>query len=252
MHGLNVINEMEGSMDMEDKFRMTIDDNIFWAKRNIVDTIYKNAKLEGISVTFPQTQAIIEGGMVSNVSTTDIQKVLAMRDAWEFMLDTLEYPSNYAYLCKLHELSACDVPAQYRGRLRNIPVKMGGTSWVPQFPIESQIKEELEDINTIENLTERAITAMLWCMRRQMFMDGNKRTAMLFANKLLVSNGLGIISIDENSIQRFGELLIEYYETGNMENIKWYVYDNALSGFDSQEIELDKESQQPSDDECCI
>ncbi len=239
---------------MDDKFNMTIEDNVFWAKRNIVDTIYKNAMLEGIGVTFPQTQAIIEGGIVNDVSSNDIQKVLAMRDAWQFMLDTLDYPANYAYLCKLHEISACDIPVQFRGRLRNIPVKMGGTSWIPQFPIESQVKKELFDLSNIENVTERAITCMLWCMRRQMFMDGNKRTAMLYANKILISNGHGVISIDENNIQKFGELLIDYYETGNMETIKNFVYEYALSGFDSQTIELDEEfeNEQLSDDDQCV
>ena len=45
---------------MENKFRLTVEENIFIAKRNIVDYIWKSANLEGINVTFPQTYAIIE------------------------------------------------------------------------------------------------------------------------------------------------------------------------------------------------
>lgn len=74
---------------MENKFKMTREDNIFWAKRNIVDTIYKNAKLEGINVTFPQTEAIYNGGLISNVSALDVEKVLGMKHAWEFIIDTI-------------------------------------------------------------------------------------------------------------------------------------------------------------------
>lgn len=40
---------------MENKYKIALEDNIFWAKRNIVDTIFKNAKLESINVTFSQT-----------------------------------------------------------------------------------------------------------------------------------------------------------------------------------------------------
>ena len=40
---------------MKNKFNLSIEDNIFIAKRNIIDYIYKSAKLEGIAVTFPQT-----------------------------------------------------------------------------------------------------------------------------------------------------------------------------------------------------
>ena len=45
---------------MKNKFNLTVEENIFIAKRNIVDYIWKSARLEGINVTFPQTYAIIE------------------------------------------------------------------------------------------------------------------------------------------------------------------------------------------------
>lgn len=101
-------------------------------------------------------------------------------------------------LCYLHKLT-CDklVLDQNLGRLRTTPVNIGGTSWKPQIPIESQIKEELEQLINQQNKTktEIAIEVMLWFMRRQMFIDGNKRVGMLFANKIMIDNGCGIITI---------------------------------------------------------
>ena len=86
---------------------------------------------------------------------------------------------------------------QNLGRIKTTPVNIGGTSWKPSFPIESQIKEELEELlnQKDKTKTEIAIEIMLWIMRRQMFIDGNKRVAMLFANKIMIDNGCGIITI---------------------------------------------------------
>ena len=46
---------------MEDKYKMTLEENIFVAKRNIVDSIWKSANLEGIAVTYPQIETIFKG-----------------------------------------------------------------------------------------------------------------------------------------------------------------------------------------------
>lgn len=221
---------------MENKFNMTLEDNIFWAKRNIVDTIYKNAKLEGINITFPQTEAIYNGSTVSDISVNDIEKVLGMKHAWEFIIQTIHEKVTYSYICEIHKLCAVDVPIGLRGKLRNVPVNIGGTKWQPVFPIESQIKEELEEILKVTNPTDCALTIMFWLMRRQMFLDGNKRTAMLLANKILIANGCGIVAIKENDLEEFGKMLIHYYETGEMENIKDFIYQNEISGFDSNNV----------------
>lgn len=85
----------------------------------------------------------------------------------------------------------------YVDKLRTIPVSISGTEWKPDFPIESKIKEELELIlnQDLKSKTEIAIDAMLFIMRKQMFIDGNKRVAMLFGNKIMIDNCCGIITI---------------------------------------------------------
>ena len=73
---------------------------------------------------------------------------------------------------------------------------------------------------------------MLWVMRRQMFIDGNKRVAMLFANKIMVDNGCGIITISQNIQSVFFEKLIKFYETGNNSDLKQWIYNNCIDGID--------------------
>ena len=123
---------------------------------------------------------------------------------------------------------------QNLGRIRTTPVNIGGTSWKPNFPIESQIKEELEMLLNQEEKkkTEIAIEIMLWVMRKQMFIDGNKRVAMLFANKIMIDNGCGIISISQKNQPVFFEKLIKFYETGDNIDLKQWIYETSIDGID--------------------
>lgn len=220
---------------MKNKFDLTREQNVFVAKRNIVDYIWKSANLEGIGVTYPETQAIYDGGIVNGLTVDKIIAINNLKYAWQFILENEDIEYDYKALCQIHKLT-CDklVLDQNLGRLRTTPVNIGGTSWKPIFPIESQIKEELEDIlkQTEKTKTEIAIEIMLWVMRRQMFIDGNKRVGMLFANKIMIDNGCGIITISQENQSTFFEKLIKFYETGDNTDIKQWIYDTSIDGID--------------------
>ena len=90
---------------------------------------------------------------------------------------------------------------------------IGGTSYVPPLPIEQLVKEHLEDIlqSTAEPV-EAAIRLCLYCMKTQIFNDGNKRAAVIFANQYLISKGGGLLVIPESLVPEFKRLLVRYYE----------------------------------------
>ena len=220
---------------MENKFNLTREQNVFIAKRNIVDYIWKSANLEGIAVTYPETQAIYDGGIVNGLTVDKIIAINNLKYSWQFILENVDIEYDYKVLCHLHKLT-CDklVLENDLGRIRSTPVNIGGTKWKPQFPIESQIKEELEALLKQNNKTktEIAIEIMLWIMRKQMFIDGNKRVAMLFANKIMVDNGCGIITISQENQPTFFEKLIKYYESGEMSDLKQWIYNTSIDGID--------------------
>lgn len=218
---------------MENKYNLTAEQNIFVAKRNIVDYIWKSANLEGIAVTYPDTQTIYDGFSVSGYKLEEINAINNLKKAWQFILNDVDIALNFAYICKINELVGENV-FYNPGVIRTIPVNIGGTSWKPDFPIETKIKEELEELlsNNEISKTEQAINIMLWVMRRQMFIDGNKRTAMLIANKLMIENGCGIISIPIEKQNEFYKLLITYYETNDSSIISKFIYDNAIDGME--------------------
>lgn len=215
---------------MQNKYNMTLEENIFLAKRNIIDSIWKSAQLEGIAVTFPDTEAIYNGINVPTVKVDDIIAINNLKHAWQFTLDTLDYPFDYAYLCKLHQYIGSNL-IYGAGKIRTIPVTIGGTSWKPDFPIESVIKDEIQKVLEIPNATERAITMALYGMRKQIFLDGNKRVSMLAANQIMVSNGAGILAVPVEKQPEFTRLLISYYETNKMDEVKGFLYENCIDGF---------------------
>ncbi len=213
---------------MQDLYKLTQEQNIFIAKRNIVDYIWKSANLEGIAVTYPDTQVIFDGYSVQGYKIEEITAINNLKKAWQFILNDIDLELNLAYICKINGIVGEGI-FYNSGMIRSTPVKIGGTTWQPTIPFESQIKEELDKVSGESN-TERAINMMLYLMRKQIFLDGNKRTAMLIANKIMIENGCGIISIPIDKQPEFYKLLIKYYETSNKEEIKEYIYNYCIDG----------------------
>ena len=110
------------------------------------------------------------------------------------------------------------------GKVRNVPVTIGGTTWKPDLPIESVIKEELEEIfNKKMSDIDRAIQLLLYTMKKQIFIDGNKRTSVIYSNHYLISKGKGIIVIPTELTEKFKDLLIIYYEGKDKGEIEKFI-----------------------------
>ena len=195
--------------------------NIDFARKHLADTIYKQAILEGVATTLSDTENIIEGGKVNNMSSDDIMKIVNLKHAWDFVLskNVILSPSDFSTLCIINKY--IEEGFYYNaGELRTTPVNIGGTSWKPELPIETDIKNDLKDIlNSSKNDLDIAIRLLLYVTRKQMFIDGNKRTAVIFANHYLISKGLGLIVIPVEIIDDYKNLLISYYETNKDKEI---------------------------------
>lgn len=188
--------------------------NIDFARANMKASIYDQAVLEGVATSFPQTEDIIENGQVNGVTASDVQKILNLKHAWEFIMDqdVVAYPSDHSILCHIAQL-VNEGFYSYGGRIRGVPVTIGGTTYVPPLPIEQVVKEQLDEIlSTKAEPIEVAICLCLYCMKTQIFNDGNKRAAVLFANHYLISKGGGLLVIPENHVPEFKQLLVSYYE----------------------------------------
>ncbi len=188
--------------------------NIDFARANMKANIYDQAVLEGVGTSFPQTEEIIDNGKVNGVKATDVQKILNLKHAWEFILDTdvLQSPSDFYMVSHIAKL-VNEGFYMDGGRVRGVPVTIGGSSYVPPIPIESKVKENISNIVKSDELPiDVAIRLCLYCMKTQVFIDGNKRSAVIFANQYLIAHGQGFLVIPEVEVPEFKSLLVKYYE----------------------------------------
>lgn len=207
--------------------------NIDFARANMKANIYDQAVLEGVATTFPQTEDIIENGKISGMTATDVQKILNLKHAWEFIMDkdVVAYPTDYSILCHIAQL-VNEGFYTYGGRIRGVPVTIGGTSYVPPLPIEQIVKEQLEDIlKTAAEPVDVAIHLCLYCMKTQIFNDGNKRAAVIFANHYLISKGSGLLVIPESHVPEFKQLLVAYYEDRDDGSINAFLREKCWKTF---------------------
>mgnify|MGYP002710648734 CR=1 FL=1 len=215
-----------------DKFKLTAEQSLFLAKKKWDENIYCGMKMENRAITFPQTKTILNGVNVPNVSLDDIQAVLNMRDAWKFLLSSLNEPVSIDYMCKLNGYIARNEALEW-GKLRTGKVGISGTDYIPPLPEAETAEAELKGILDAEaTATEKALDLFLWAARKQLFWDGNKRTALTAANRVLIEAGAGMLTITDKHMEEFNALLVDYYNTGNKTKIKDFLYDNALQGIE--------------------
>ena len=192
---------------------------VFLAKKLFTELVFNTAYIEGVNVTFPQTQTILDGGIVNQVPVSDIQTVLNLRDAWRYCINNFESKTNYDFLCKINEMvSRNESPAW--GSLRTGKVDISGTDYMPEIPREDEVKEELYKILIIPDAVEKALEGFSYIVYHQLFWDGNKRTATIFASKILMEAGIGILSIGRSEGEKFNETLLQYNDTGDSKELK--------------------------------
>ena len=198
----------------EDELSSDVINNIAFARANMKINIYDQAVLEGVATSFPQTEEIIDNGKISGVTATDVQKILNLKHAWEFILDrdVIASRSDYYMLSHIARVVNEGFFAE-GGRIRGVPVTIGGSSYVPPLPNELDVKEKIREIiEESDEVINTAIKLCLYCMKTQIFLDGNKRASVIFANHYLISHGGGFLVIPEKEVPEFKRLLVKYYE----------------------------------------
>ena len=211
----NIEKELNKLNYFDEDLPLDVAKNIDFARKHLVDTIYNQAILEGIATTLSEIENIINGNKVNNMIVDDILKVVNLKHAWEFILNknVILSKTDYNILCSINKF--VEEGFYYlAGSLRTTPVKIGGTSWTPELPIEADIKDNLNNILSLDiDDVKKSIKLLLYVVKSQMFIDGNKRTSVIFANHYLISKGKGLIVIPDNLVSEYKNLLIKYYES---------------------------------------
>ena len=217
---------------MDDKFNLSERESKFLAKKLIVESIYNLAKLEGCNITFPETQLIYDGINDSNVTIDDAIVVRNLKAAWEFYLNR-EFGTELTleFLLAINKRVSNNESLDW-GVLRCGSIGISGTNHKPKVPEEQKVREQLEEIKIISNKTLKALKLFLWMCKSQLFWDGNKRSASLCCNKILLDNGCGLLIIQEKDLKEFNTLLLNFYEIKKDEEIINFLYKKCIFGIE--------------------
>ena len=225
----NIEKQLAAAGYSDDELPADVTNNIAFARVNMKTNIYDQAVLEGVATSFPQTEEIIDNGKVSGMTATDVQKILNLKHAWEFILDkdVIASKSDYYMLSYIARLVNEGFFAE-GGRIRVVPVTIGGSSYIPPIPNEIDIKDEIREITEEKaDVIDTAIKLCLYCMKTQIFLDGNKRASVIFANHYLISHGEGFLVIPEKEVPEFKNLLVKYYEGEDISIISDFMKKNC-------------------------
>ena len=206
------VRETPGGLFSQYRGPLSRDENLFLAKRRLVDNIYASARLEGVNVTFPQTQTILDGAIANGVSASDIQTVLNLKAAWTFVLQTIDDPFSLGYVYRINAEVSRNESLGW-GFLREGSVSISGTKYRPPIPTRESALAIIRQALAKPSPEEQAIDYFCKALRAQFFWDGNKRTCTLAANKLLIQGGAGILQISEEKAESFNTALKLYYDT---------------------------------------
>lgn len=207
--------------------------NLDFARANMKSIIYDQAVLEGVSTTFPDTELIIENGKVNNVSTEDVLKIINLKHAWEFILDKDVILSKSTYYVSQYVAKLVNEGFYLDGgRIRSVPVTIGGSSYVPKIPIENNVRDEINNIidSSLDDI-DKSIELALYVMKTQIYIDGNKRTGIIFANHYLISKGKGLLVVPYDLVSEFKKLLVLYYEEKDEKSIKNFLKEKCWRKF---------------------
>ena len=207
--------------------------NLDFARANMKANIYDQAVLEGVATSFPQTEEIIDNGKVNGMTASDVQKILNLKHAWEFILDpdVIQAKSDYYVLCHIARLVNEGFFAD-GGRIRGVPVTIGSSSYIPPLPTEFKVREKIEGIlqSDLDDI-DKSVQLCLYTMKTQVFIDGNKRAAVIYANHFLIAHGQGFLVIPEAHVSEFKKLLVAYYEGQDAGIITAFLKENCWKTF---------------------
>ena len=214
---------------MNDKFKLTREENVFLAKKLLVNSIYIGARIEGINVTFPQTDAIVNGINVPGLTVDEILVIRNLRNAWQYTLKNIDKPFDIDFVNKINEDVSRNESLAW-GTLRTGNVGISGTNWVPPIPDARKVAADIAKIMSLPTATDKAIEYYLYGCRNQLYWDGNKRTTFIASNKILISEGAGLLQIKDADFLEFNTLLTEYYSTGEGNLLRKFLYEKCLTG----------------------
>ena len=209
---------------------------VILVKKLLPDVVFNMASLEGNPFTYPEVQTLLDGITIGGHKVSDEQQIYSIRNAWNYLFDIVLNDKAFVSLNIFNEFN--DIVAKhealYSGRFRESQVRIAGTEFIPPKAeeLEKIFNEELKIIiDRCASKTDLAFEIFLWGALNQFYYDGNKRTSRLMANMILLSNGQGIFNVKAKDRLEFNNLMLEFYNTREADNIVEFIYNKCLERY---------------------
>lgn len=224
--------EYEYKIDMPD-IKPNKKKALFKAQKMLPEYIFDTSQLENNPITFPEVKTLIDGITIGGHKISDVEQVLNIKNTWQMLLEKIknnEFEVTKKMFNKVNGIIAREEALSW-GQFRDGNVSIAGTHVYtpPNFTelddiFDNEIKVVLNNFTPLE----QAIRLFLWGALNQFYWDGNKRTARIMANGVLIDNGIGIFNIKTNDILEFNTLMIDFYETKNANNIVRFLHQKCI------------------------
>ncbi|HHE2417953.1 TPA: hypothetical protein ACO6X5_003083 [Enterococcus faecium] len=207
---------------------------MYLLKKNMVELVYNAGKFEGLNTTLLQTEEIIKYNRANNVTVDDVLTVVNLKRGFEMLLNDVQEPLLETSK-RINRIVASE-DALFPGEIRTGGVEVSTIQgrYVPPMLTEDEVNNQYGEIMNQEiSETEKALRLFLFISKNQIFWDDKKRTALLTANKIKFSKGLGLLSVPESVFEKFNVLLSVYYNSNediDVEKILDFMYSNCIFG----------------------
>lgn len=212
-----------------------------YVSQNRLDLVRRTMVFEDCVFSASQIEEILGGGVIPHLDSQLVCGVRNVNRAWSWVCSPKEY--GVGVLEELHSIVSEDVirVPWLEGMFRDetMPVRISSSSYVPPLSTRRDafnefdkkltfVLNELKGYQPIDKKVKICLEFFVFLMKRQYFIDANKRTAYLFVNSLLRDFGTGKILLlpDLKNYETFNALLKKYYEGSHQDGIKLINYLN--------------------------
>ena len=210
---------------LQDEFRQHVNeltDNEYRKEmeRLGIDLSWKSSQIEGNTYTLLETERLLRESKTAEGKTKEeAVMLLNHKDALSFILDNPDYLQELtvSHIEDIHQLLTKDLSID-KG-LRRHRVGITGTNYHPldnEFQIREAMRDACKLINSKYNIFEKALLTLLLLSYIQPFLDGNKRTARITSNAILIANDYCPLSFRSIDSIDYKKAMLIFYEQNNL------------------------------------
>lgn len=208
----------------KDRIKVLID-------KYLVDYVYNAARIEGVNTKYLDTKLLVDENIEPNLDADKIIILKNLKDAYKALKDDefLQKPIDVLTMNDVNRIINGRGLVHSAGQFRTEEVYITNCKYVPPMPGPYYVNSDILDIIQKEgDPLEKGIELYLYIMRTQPYIDGNKRTANVFANLYLLQNDCPIISVHADKKRQFLLELSKFYETNDRSKITKLIKEHGL------------------------